>query len=1753
MELLVEKRKPIRSSYTRAVNSILQELEKESPEEKFVKTKLATLERLSVELSTFDTQILNAEFDSNDEFESEYAKVEEYKEKLDLIRVETELFFNRQMTHSTVIAPPNSNKRKLKLPLIELKQFGGDIKDWLPFWGQFRRIHEDKEIQNEDKMHYLVQATIPGTRPRDIVNSFPATAENYEKVIESLRNRFGREELLVEFYIRELLNLIIKNVTDQKEKFSISELYDKLESYLRSLESIGMTSDKYAAMLFPLVESCIPEEILRVWLRNHASIITGENSHSEKLKQLLLFLRNEVEGEQRISLAKTGFKLIELGTKKESRKDKKYQDERSVPTANDLFSGHNKVTSHNEKNSCIFCEKNHESRDCFVAQKMSLNQKNDEIKKKNGCFFCLKVGHRAKQCKTNVRCLLCSKRHWGVMCPNLQTNQKRNDVEKKKEEETQNVSLASTSFPDEVFLQTLLINVDANKRQKTVRALIDTGSQRSYILKETAADIGCQPCGSEALIHALFGGVTTKKEIHKRYEVNIRSLEGDFSRRLNLLEQSKICGPVISLQPGPWIEELKQKNIHVSDIGRRNLKIEVLIGADVAGALLTGRVHKLENGLTAVESLLGWTVMGKMNDCISERNALSMSSITTSMLTHSTDIENLWKLEAIGIADPKENKTDSELEEAVWNHFHKTLKMVENRYEVSLPWINEKEALPSNREIAEKRLISTTKKLILKGKFEAYNAVFQEWLESGVIEEVPEEEKRVENHYIPHRPIFKDNSTTAVRPVFDASCKQKDFLSLNDCLAKGQNLIELIPGLLLDFRQRNIGIISDIKRAFLLISVQRSDRDFLRFLWWKNSEKKEMREFRHCRVVFGLKCSPFLLEAVIHSHLNRCEPSLKEVATKLKNSFYVDNCVTSVNSKEEAEYFIAKSTELMASANFELRGWEQTQLNKEKGTACEPLKVLGLLWDKFEDSLFCDIPDVELNDLPVTRRNVLSIAQRVFDPVGFTCPFTLLPKLDLQKSWETKMSWDAELPEDIKRKFLKWVKELSVLSSLKIPRLVMLSEGQSFSLHMFADASRGSYACAVYLRSQNKENVKVTLLQAKARVAPLKKISIPRLELLACLIGVRLASFVKKKLEVENLEEYYWTDSSTALFWIKNVEAWSTFVNNRVSEIRILTNREDWYHVPGAENPADLPSRGCSVKKLIESRWWEGPHWLALPKEEWPRSIPIDDKEKVNTEKRKSIIVSLSNVNDMSSRIFDYFSKYKKILRMIGWIHRFIENTRKRREEREAGELKVNELTRAEKSIVKIIQHDSFSSEDIKKLKSISVFKDDEGILRVKTRLTERKDQENFIYPMLLPKNHKIVEKLIIDKHLSMSHAGIHVLISKLRETFWIIKSRATIRKALYGCVRCRRHESKRLQTVPATLPKDRVRDARVFEIVGVDLAGPLILKDKRKAWIILFTCAVFRAVHLELILSLSTQGFLLGLRRFIARRGRPSIIYSDNGSNFVGSSNLLKSIDWNIVEREATTNKIDWKFSPPAAPWWGGFWERLVQMIKKLLRRVLGQSSLNYEELMSVLCDCEATVNARPLTYVSEDSDDLIPLTPSLFLGEIPVMGVPDLDHLDKVDFNKRLRYIQNLRELLRKRFRSEYLGLLVQRPSTVPITQQIKIGDIVLVECDNKRKVLWPLAKVTELYPGKDGNIRVVRVKTTSGELVRPIQKIFPLEIPSSLESDEKRETEPQDANILDSKSPNKNAVPDLSKELKTVVTRSGRQVRLPSRFLT
>ncbi|XP_018403170.1 PREDICTED: uncharacterized protein LOC108780080 [Cyphomyrmex costatus] len=339
--------------------------------------------------------------------------------------------------------------------------------------------------------------------------------------------------------------------------------------------------------------------------------------------------------------------------------------------------------------------------------------------------------------------------------------------------------------------------------------------------------------------------------------------------------------------------------------------------------------------------------------------------------------------------------------------------------------------------------------------------------------------------------------------------------------------------------------------------------------------------------------------------------------------------------------------------------------------------------------------------------------------------------------------------------------------------------------------------------------------------------------------------------------------------------------------------------------------------------------------------------------------------------------------------------------------------------------------------------------------------------------------------------------MNNLREKFWIIQTRKAVRSVIHKCKICRRHSAKTMEAPPAVLPEDRVRDANTFEKTGIDFAGPLFLSDGHKAYICLFTCAVYRAIHIELVTTLSMEGFFEALRRFIARRGRPSIIYSDNGRNFVGASNLLKRINWKKIARHGAINEIEWYFNPPSAAWWGGWWERLIRILKDLLKRTLGRTSLNYEEMFTVLCDCEAVINSRSLTYMTEEAAEAVAITPAMFLQDIQEEGIPDLDQIGRTQLAKNLRYRQRLKEELRKRFRIQYLGQLSRWSKRKYNTISVLVGDIILVVNDLQKRINWPMARIKELFPGKDGIVRVVKLQTSDGELIRPIQKLIPLEM--------------------------------------------------------
>ncbi|UYV75643.1 hypothetical protein LAZ67_13000834 [Cordylochernes scorpioides] len=838
-----------------------------------------------------------------------------------------------------------------------------------------------------------------------------------------------------------------------------------------------------------------------------------------------------------------------------------------------------------------------------------------------------------------------------------------------------------------------------------------------------------------------------------------------------------------------------------------------------------------------------------------------------------------------------------------------------------------------------------------------------------------------------------------------------------------------------------------------MITVQLQDQDFLRFLWWDQTDPIKLTVFRHKRVVFGLSCSPFILGAVIDHHLNSVQGSAAEIANTMARSFYMDNLVTSLSSQEEVQQFQNTAVNILEMAKMDLREWEfnlpVSNSKEEKGTTS---KVLGLVWDKVEDVLNCDV-SIE-KDLPrrLTKRIVLSKVQQVFDPLGVYSPIFLPPQLLLQRSWELIIGWDSQLPEYMDREFRTWYSQIGLLSEIKIPRHIWFDQSNKNEIHVFCDASKSAYAAVAYMRSEVQAGVHWSLLWNKSRLALTKRVTIPRLELLACVLGARLVKSISTAL-TNSCPVTLWTDSSTVRAWLKRKNEWNVFVRIRVQEIRKTVNNENWKFVYGKLNPADLPSRGCSIVQFVSTNWWEGPEWLKGEKESWPNFEPTIDEEEIIKEKRNTLQAHTTLIVEANQWFLDRRSKYSLNIRIMAWVLRFVDNAR--RIPTEKGNLKVIELERAERKLLKLVQQETFPGKQAPK-NGLNTIKSVEGLWCVETKLLHGQDSEVFKRPILLPRNHPLVEQM------------------------------------------------KPIQDPGAALPTNRIGLGKPFEVTGVDLLGPLHLKGGSKVWVALFTCAVYRAVHLEIVRTLEAITFLLALKRFIFLRGRPGKIYSDNGTNFSKTNEFLKRLDWWEIEGESSVKIIQWIFTPPSAPWWGGFWERLARVVKSLLVRMLGFSKLNYVQLETALCEVESIINNRALSYISEDDQDLIPSTPQMFLQTNANKEFPELEKIRVNSFTRKYKILSKLNEELKQRFRKEYLRVLMQRAENKR-ERCIKEGDLVLIGQDNTKRILWPVGKIIKLYLGKDGVNRVARVKTSTGEWLRPVQRLFPLEI-SSEETPEK-----------------------------------------------
>ncbi|UYV75388.1 hypothetical protein LAZ67_13000092 [Cordylochernes scorpioides] len=729
-----------------------------------------------------------------------------------------------------------------------------------------------------------------------------------------------------------------------------------------------------------------------------------------------------------------------------------------------------------------------------------------------------------------------------------------------------------------------------------------------------------------------------------------------------------------------------------------------------------------------------------------------------------------------------------------------------------------------------------------------------------------------------------------------------------------------------------------------------------------------------------------------------------------------------------------------------------------------------------------------------------------------TVEMMLKIKLMIQTLWAAKLTWDEPIPVRLQESWKALQNDLASLHQVQIPRWIGLFEPATYEIHGFADASQRAYAAMVYIKIIHNSSIhEVYLLAAKTRVATLKTTTTPRMELCASLLLAQLTRLVCTAMSLNINKVTLWSDSTIVLSCLASEHnRWKPYVSNRVKDIQELLPCR-WMHVKGEDNPADLASRGISLDQLLDLElWWHGPPWLKTTSQPYNDAIPVINEKCLSEQRIKTNLFVKKNI---SYPFITRYSSLNKLKRITGWIFRFFYNCRKLLKREKSGALSIEEIETSFIRIIRCAQQEDYYI-DLKQLEAfqplsgksplikLNPFLDKGGLLRVSGRLNNALLSFDQKHPIILPKAHYITQLVIRHYHERLLHAGVQLTLSAIREKYWIPSGRCLVKQILFKCIKCARFRTKAVQQLTGNLPTSRTNWTTPFTKTGIDFAGPVIVKTSNlrnakcdMAYIALFICMFSKAIHIELVTNLTTEAFLAALRRFIGRRGRPAEINTDNATNFVGAYKDLRKLFNSNIHDFASLEEIKWNFIPPSSPHLGGLWEAGIKSVKYHLRRIVGKTKLTFEELTTVLTQIEACLNSRPLCPLTDDPEDLNALTAGHFLIGMPLTAVPSLVRESGSSLKGRWQLVEQIKTDFWKRWSCEYFSRLQNRPKWLKPVDNIKIGTLVLLKEDNLPPLKWRMGRINQVYPGEDGLVRVVSVKTADGDLRRAVAKVCPL----------------------------------------------------------
>jgi hypothetical protein len=1396
--------------------------------------------------------------------------------------------------------------------------------------------------------------------------------------------------------------------------------------------------------------------------------------------------------------------------------------------------------SQSNNNCCIVCkDSSHNIYKCSKFEKMNFEERLKIVRRNKLCLNCLHGSHFQSNCKSKIKCGLCQQNHNTLLHRSREIIAPTQIQDESKAKDSDVGSVAATTASSVLFTpgnsKLVLINTavvylrDSQGNKIAMRAILDSAAQSNFITHEAANALGIKKQKVNVPICGLNDGVFTCKS---QLSSQLSNANDECKWHLDFLIVPKIT----DVTPSRYLNVSKlnvPKHVCLADPEfHKPGRIQLLLGAELFFDFLrTDKIRLDDNKLLLQESCFGYLVSG------STSNNKSDASVNHCFLVKGLEnldrtLTSFWELENV------ETETCISDELKYCNeHFEKThYRNADGRYVVKMPFKPQcsEGMLGNSREVASNRLDRLEKRLERDHNMKTlYSEFLNEYERLGHMEEINVDMNIDDGYYLPHHGVLRpDSQTTKLRVVFDASAKTTNGKSLNDILSKGGVIQDDLFSILLRFRKHAYAFSADIEKMFRQILIDPSQTHLQRILW-KASKGEQTRIYDLKTVTYGTASAPYLATRTLHQLALDEKQSFPLAAAVVLSDFYMDDCLSGSSDLSQAKLIQTELTQLLSRGGMTLHKWfsnhPDLQIGEFKTYPFEisseesSVKTLGMQW-KTESDTF--VYRVYVNPSETfTKRSVLSVIARLYDPLGLIGPVISKAKIFLQRLWLLKLDWHTNLPQAFSQEWLEFTNSLHLLENLKIPRYVLTEDIRTVIMHGFADASESAYGAVIYLKSISRSgSVSCQLLCSKSRVAPIKTVTVPRLELSACLLLARLVQKTLTALKLKIDQVLLWSDSTIALAWIKkSPHLLKTFVGNRVSQIQRLCEAYHWGHVSSECNPADIISRGLDAETITTNQmWWHGPGWLLSEEIEFP-DLSQDNITDTLYLKELKPTSELTLTAVKPDGFFDNFmnctNSYSKLIKIVSYIFRFIENCRG---ERKTGPLTPKELEHAEETLIKLVQLSNFRKEIVllqegknvnndSKLKHLNPFLDSKGIIRVGGRLANSSLRYNHKFPYVLPKNHKLTKLIFQSYHLKYLHIGAQGLLNQVRMKFWVINGRSLARMVVHECIVCFKNRPTNYEQIMGNLPSQRVNPDFVFNACGLDFCGPFLIKYKNqrkgiysKVYVAIFICLATKAIHLEIVTDLTTDALIATIKRFISRRGKCNTLMSDNGSNMIGAKSELKRLN-NLINKPDSTianflasEGINWKLIPPRSPNFGGLWEAGVKSFKHHLKRTVGNHKLTIDEFWTIVSQIEGILNSRPILPLSSDANDFQALTPGHFLigRAITSLPEPDLSHISDNRLS-RWQLMTKFVQTVWKRWRTDYLSHLQQRTKWKFRTGNVSKDMLVLIKDDNLPPCRWSLARIVEVIPGKDNQIRVVRVKTANGVFIRGVSKLCILPI--------------------------------------------------------